>query len=267
MKVKMGAFVAVLLIPSILLMSGGVQAASNSISAGFAPGPVWLSQSSPTGGTTVRLYTVVYNSSQTPLEGSVTFTIDNASAGTTPFSLDAGESAIESITWTAMEGTHMVSATITSAIDKKTKTTTAIDQSATPAVSVTVTAPLPPPVALEALGTAQTVVASSSPIIASVVAATTATTESLRTAGESYLSQLAGEHKVASTTKSKGSVFGASIEAPSEASPAPDTLSQKIAKIILPVFRYPAIFYPVFLFLVLFIGWVIARRLRNPKKR
>lgn len=248
---------------SILLVSGVAHAAGASFPAGFAPGPVWLSQSTPTAGASVRLYTVVYNSSQTPLEGAVTFKVDNTSVGESPFSLETGESAIESITWTATEGTHQVSAAITSAIEKKSKAVATIDQSVTTSLAVVVAPAAPKPAALEALDTAQTVVASSSPVVASVVALTTAATESLRTMGESYLSNLAGETRAVSAIRPKSSVLGAATEASS----TPGTVTQKAAKALLPIFRYPALFYPILLFLLLLVVWVMVRRLRTPKRR
>ncbi len=264
------ALTAVLVIPSIFFIVG-VHSALAAVPAGFAPGPVWLSQNAPLSGNTVRIYTVVYDGSTTAIEGSVTFKIDGTSVGSSPFSLEPGESAIESVSWTATEGIHQVSAEITSAIDKKTKEAATIEHTTTTILSVTVGPEAPKAPALEAIDTAQSAVASSTPVVAGVVAATTATTESIRKAGETYLANLAGEAPVktiATTTKPKGSVLGAATEVPEEATPPSETgIMQKVAKVLLPLFRYPALFYPVFLFLILFLFWLIGKRLRNPKKR
>ena len=258
---------AILLISSIFLIAGA-HLAQAAVPAGFAPGPVWLSQSAPLSGSLVRIYTVVHDGSSTALEGSVTFKIDGAAIGSSPFSLEPGESAIKSYSWTATEGTHQVSAEITSATDKRTKETTIIERSTTTILSVAVGPEAPKPAALEAVDTAQSVVASSTPVVAGIVAGATATTESIRKAGESYLASLAGEAATASS-KPKNSVLGAETEAPKEEAftPIEESWTQKVAKAVLPLFRYPALFYPVFLSLILFAFWLVIKHLRNPKKR
>ncbi len=258
------ALAAFLVIPSILLIYA-MPAHANEVPAGFAPGQVWLSDSSPVAGGLVRIYTVVYDGSPTAIEGSVSFKVDGTSVGSAPFSLNPGESAIESVIWTATEGSHSVSAEITSAIDKKTKMVARISQATTTTQSFSV-GPVPPKTAaVEVLDSAHVAVASSSPIVAGVVAATTATTESIRKAGEAYLSGLAGETSEASSTTPKGSVLGAETEASD--TPEETSYVQKAAHAILPVFRYPALFYPVFAFLILFLLWILGKRLRNPKRR
>lgn len=255
---------ALLVIPTIILMLG-LPAHASEISAGFAPGPVWLSEHNPTAGTSVRIYTVVYDGSPAAIEGSVSFKIDGTSVGAAPFSLNAGESSIESVPWTASEGSHTVSAEITSAIDKKTKITAQVAQASTTLHTFSVRPAPPKAAAVEALDTAQVAIASTSPLIASVVTATTATTESIRKAGEAYLATLAGESTQASSSKPRGSVLGAQTEG-SDTSDG-EGYVQKVAHAALPIFRYPALFYPIFAFLVFFLLWLLAKRLRNPKKR
>ena len=258
------ALAAFLVIPTAFFIFA-LPAHANEMPAGFAPGQVWLSDSSPVAGSLVRIFTVVYDGSPTAIEGSVSFKVDGVSIGSAPFSLNAGESAIESVTWTATEGSHIVSAEITSAIDKRTKMVARISQ-ATSSTQTFSVGPVPPKTAaVEALDSAHVAVASSSPIVASVVAATTATTESIRKAGEAYLSNLAGETTRASSTKPTGSVLGAETEATDSIEET--SYVQKAAQTVLPVFRYPALFYPVFAFLILFLLWVLAKRLRNPKRR
>ncbi len=236
----------------VLLVSfaQSAQAANIDVPAGFAPGPVWLSQSNPIAGNTVRLYTVVYNSSPTAIEGSVTFTVGDTALGSTPFSLDAGESTIKSITWIAQEGTHEFSAHISGVIERSTKVTATVERAATPPLSITILPTPPKPAVLAVVDTAETVAASSTPSIASVVSLTTAATESLRKTGESYLASLTNE---ASST--------------SASSTSTPVATQKAALIALPLFRYPALFYPFFLLLILLVFWVVAKKLRNPKKR
>lgn len=265
------AFLFIAIVP-LLFTAVPAHAAAGDIAAGFVPSTLWLSQSTPTAGSSVKISTVVYNSSQTALEGSVTFSADNAIIGSTPFSLGAGESAIESVTWTTTEGQHTLKASIESVIDRKTKSAAAIAQTVTAPITVVVLPEAPKAPALEAIDTAQSAVASSTPVMATIIAKTTDTTESIRKAGESYLATLAGEPATANATttaaKPKSSVLGASTEVTeASTSPASDSIGSKIAKVLLPLFRYPALFYPVFLFFILFAFWLVAKKLRNPKRR
>jgi hypothetical protein len=256
-----------------ILLSVASVANAATLTAGFAPGSLWLSQSAPVAGTSIRVYAVTYNAGTTALEGSVTFTVDGEPIGSSPFSLEPGESEIESVSWIPTEGAHQIAADIKSVIDKKSKESATIANAATAAVSVSVAPEPPKPPVVEAIDSAQTIAASSTPIVSGVIAATTGATESIRKAGEDYLAMLAGEKAlVASTTESKkaGSVLGAATEIPEEevaASTPPAGYMQSIAKALLPIFRYPALFYPVFLFILLFILWLVAKRLRNPKRR
>lgn len=244
----------ILLLLILVSIAQSAQAADTDVPAGFAPGPVWLSQSTPTAGNSVRLYTVVYNSSPTAIEGSVTFMVDGSALGSVPFSLDAGESAIKSVTWTAQEGTHEFSAHISGVIERSTKVTATVERAVTIPLSITILPAPPKPVALEAIDSAEAVVASSTPVIASMVSATTATTESLRKAGESYLTSLANAASSTIPTSTSTPVVKTDF-------------TQKAAIFALPLFRYPALFYPFFLFLILLVLWIIAKKLRNPKKR
>jgi len=242
----------------VLSIATIAQAAEISVPAGFAPGPVWLSQSAPSAGNTVRLYTVVYDSSPTAIEGSVTFKVDGISLGSTAFSLDAGESVIKSITWVAEEGTHEFSAEISGVIERKTKITATVERAATAPLSITVLPAGPKSAALEAVDTAQIVVASSTPVVASIVSATTNATESLRKAGESYFTSLTTSNPQSSSSPATSTSTTEQVEG---------GVSQKIAKIVLPLFHYPALFYPFFLLLILLALWILAKRLRNPKRR
>jgi hypothetical protein len=96
--------------------------------------------------------------------------------------------------------------------------------------------------------------------------------DSIRKAGESYLATHAGEATKAVievTSKTKNSVLGAETEALEEEVfiPIEESWTQKVAKAVLPLFRYPALFYPVFLLLIVVTFWLVTKRLRNPKRR
>lgn len=260
------AIAVLFVIPSMFWASTAYAA---SLTAGFAPGPVWISHSAPASGSTVRIYTVVYDGSDTALEGSVSFLIDGAVVGSTPFSLNPGESAIESVSWTATEGSHTVQAKITSAVDKKSKIATEISLATTSTLSIVVGPAAPKAAAAEALDTAQSAVVSSTPIVAQAIEQTKTATESIRKAGEAALVSLAGISTTSTTSAQSGSVLGAEIEVAEEptATPPEATLVQKVARVLLPLFQYPALFYPVFLGVLLFALWLLARRLRSPNSR
>lgn len=256
---------------SVLFVTPLTTNAADPLPAGFAPSSLWLSQSAPVAGSGVRLYAVVYNSTSEALEGSLTFQVDDASVGAVPFSLEAGESSIKSLLWTPTEGTHKISAIITSTIDKKTKETRSVKETATAVVSVTVAPEPPKPPIAEAMDSAQTIASTSSPIVSTIISATTGATESIRKAGEDYLAILAGEKSAtASSSQKSGSVLGAATETPEEetaSSTASFGYAKSIAKALLPIFRSPGLFYLVFISLILAVFWLIMRRLRNPRRR
>lgn len=237
---------------------------ASALPAGFAPGTVWVSQTNPAAGSTVKLYTVMYDGGSTAIEGSVSFLVDGAIVGSTPFSLEPGSSAIESVSWQATEGAHVVSAKITSIVDKKTKAALSLEHTDTSTLSVTVGPAAPKPVALEALNSAQVTVASSSPFIQQAVTKTTTLTEGIRAAGLSYLTSLASATSTATTSRS-GSVLGAQTHMSDDATQAPTpSWTQKAANTLIPLFKYPALFYPLFVGVLCLLCWMLLKRLRNP---
>jgi len=265
------ALLSALLIPTFFLPIA-VAAQEVSIPAGFAPSSVWLSRTNLVAESSVRIYTVVYNSSESSLEGSVSFLIDTKELSTSPFVLVPGDSKIVSTTWTPSEGTHTVSAKIISSLDQKTKESRTLASTVSSSLSVTV-APLPPkPVALQTLDTASDIVASSTPLIASAVANVASATETLRKAGESYLTELSASgtsdaNSASAESSRKGSVLGAETLSPEGNAPTKKTVVQKIAGFLLPVFATPALFYLAFIGLLLLLFFLLIRKLRNPRRR
>lgn len=262
------ALLGALLIPT-LFCAGVIHAQEAAIPAGFAPSSVWLSSTEAVSGEALRIYTVVYNSSEGALEGSVSFLVDGAEIGTAPFTLSAGTGSLVSVTWTPEEGAHTVSAKISSSLDTKTKTARTLSSTASNQLQVTVSPPPPKPVALQTIDTVSDIAASSTPVIASAVAQVTSATEALRTAGESYLTALAASASAveSATSSRKGSVLGAETVAPDTLETPKKTLTQTIAGYLLPIFATPALFYLVFIGLLLFLFFLLIRKLRNPKRR
>lgn len=81
--------------------------------AGFIPAPLWFSRAAFFAGETVRIYTVVYNGSDSDLRGTVEFLNGGVVIGSDDFSLaKGGRSQDIWIDWRAMEGEHAVTARI-----------------------------------------------------------------------------------------------------------------------------------------------------------
>lgn len=258
-----------------MLIGASPAHAAEGLPAGFAPGPVWVSKSAPTAGEKVYIYAAIYNASDTPIEGSITFSVDGTSVGSVPFALGDGETMLKSVPWTAVEGSHTVGAAVGTAIEKQSKQATNVRNSTTGSVTIVVAAEAPKPVAVEninaASGAVSTAIASGSPIVASVTSTIVDTAEAVRKAGETFLAEAAGTAATASTSERQGQVLGAETYVPEETmtekTPSKGGFMQSIAQALLPVFAYPAIFYPLF-FLILLVGfWIVAKRLRNPRRR
>lgn len=264
------ALLGALFIPTFFLPIFAYAQETN-IPAGFAPTSVWLSRNELVSGADVRVYTVVYNSSASALEGSVSFLIDDAEVGTAPFALLGGDSKILSTVWTPSEGTHSVSAKISSSLDSKTKESRTLSSSASESLSVTVTPPPPKPAALQAVDTVSNIASSSTPIISSAVAQVTSATEALRTAGETYLTALSspstGPTETSSASSRVGSVLGAETVIPDTLETPKKTLTQTVAGFLLPIFATPALFYLVFIGILLFLFFLLIKRLRTPRRR
>ncbi len=262
----------------VFLPPSAALADDSGLAAGFAPGPLWLSKNAPVEGETVHIYTVVYDSSPTPIEGSVTFLVDGTSIGSSPFTLEAGATSVKSVDWVAREGGHSVSASVASAVNKSSKEPAVLTNASTTIVAITVSPAPPKPAALQAIDTASSALVSAAPIAMNAAQGLLGATENLRKSGEEFLeSKLPGSGSVDETdasTTAPGQVLGVeTYRAPPAATSADSGTSnrrggiwQTIAKVLLPVFRYPALFYPFFAILLLIILWIVSKALRNPKR-
>ena len=230
-----------------------------SLPAGFAPSTVWLSRNPPTAGEALRIYTVVYNGSDRSLEGSVSFLVDEAEVGTATFSLFSGDSKVLSTAWTPDEGEHTISGNIASLVDSKTKDAHSVSTKSSSVLSVQVAAPFPQPASLEALTAADSIIASTSPRVVAAFSEVAAATESLRTIGQTYLTSLASSSSQSSDTASSTEAF-----IPENTNP---TLVQQAAKVLLPVFANKALFYLAFIGILLFLFFLLIRRMRSPRRR
>ncbi len=132
--------------------------------------------------------------------------------------------------------------------------------------------------------------AASAPVVASASKGVVATTEAVRQAGQAYLESKANpaadpsalavavpsasSASSSSSSANAGEVLGAETyngEAAAQAAAARSGntggFTQAAARILLPIFKYPALFYPVLLAIALFLLWLLARRMRHPKKK
>lgn len=106
------------LLPALLAISLPFVAFASaaSIPAGFAPSSIFASETDIAAGDTISLFTVLYNSSPDDVSGDVVFTVDGEEVGSKQFSLSAGQTATESVSWTATEGSHTASAKLANTV-------------------------------------------------------------------------------------------------------------------------------------------------------
>lgn len=259
-----------LVLAALLVLSASPVLAAESLTAGFTQAPVWLSTSDPVEGDRVEAYTVLYNASEEALEGSLSFLVDGETIGSTPFSLRPGESEIRSVRWTAIEGEHSLAARIETAIYADTKREAEIPSRTTASTTIHVTE-LHEEEREErrdrpAVAAIVTSITESSPAVAAIVATIVNAGEGTRTAGEALVAGYAGQEatsEAANTTEDDGRVLGTSTQKDTSSR----SLTEKAASTMLPLFAYPALFYPILLFILMLVFWFVARRLRNPRKR
>lgn len=267
-----------LLILAILLGASGAHAAEP-LPAGFAPGPVWLSTTLPVHGDAVEAYTVVYDSSAEPIEGAVTFLMDGEPIGSSPFALEAGETEVRSVRWTAVEGEHVLSARIDTAYHQETKEAALLATRTTASTTITVAAPPPPPEpeptaavsTQDSRGSAPALIdtLTKAPIVGSAVGAAIKAAETWRAAGEDTLRTYAD--RFATSTEAivpaaapEGEVLGTSTAA---TLPSGSPLGASVAEAALPVFIYPIFFYPLFLILLGLLLIFLSKKLNSPGRR
>jgi hypothetical protein len=191
------------IIPLLLLMVMAQSAHAENVPAGFPQSAVWLSKTNLVTGDGATIYTVVYNSSMTSLQGTVVFLVDGKSVGSKPWSAAPGTTEIISQTWAATEGEHAITAKIEGLTGSSVPLSTL--QTSTTTVSVA-----PPPAPSELVTDTQVAVdtiagtlGDTAPIVADVASTTSNIAEDIR---ESVVSALTS---LASSTAPKGEVLGA----------------------------------------------------------
>jgi len=80
---------------------------------GFPDSGVWYSNENAQAGETVRIYTLIRNSSDYDIDGTLGFYVDDTFIGSSPFSLAQGHVNHFWTNWTATEGSHAIRIEIT----------------------------------------------------------------------------------------------------------------------------------------------------------
>ncbi len=257
MTYRMSRFFVALVCLAVILPNLSF-ALQTDVTAGFAPGSLWLSKTSATAGETVKIYTVVYDSSDSAIEGDVVFYVDTKESDAKHFKLAAGETQVLSSSWTALAGTH----TFGASIKNISGVNDTISNSTTNSVSVQVAAAPVSSVAQYA-NIVSNIISSSSPAVQNITQTVFGATEGLRRAGSNFLSKAlsAGATTSASSSaKRPGRTDALAPRAPAENSGVLASLWHSILVALLFVFNVQMLFYIALLF-VLYIVYKIVRAL------
>lgn len=269
---------AALFVGTLGLLFPLLAVADSSVPGGFPSGSIWLSKTILTQGDSVEIYTPVYDGTGDLISGNVVFLVDNTSIGSVQFNLADGDSQIANLSWSAIQGTHAITATIQNAIDNSTKEPIALSGEQTQEIDVSV-APAPPqPAIVQALntvgGVAQNTIIESEPIVIQAANAVHDETETLRTAAQSALeNSLSGGSGAEVTATSTGKVLGAhTYRAPgtlAAVASAPSSFSalRILEEIALFIVSYQWVFYPLLILLVLLIIYLFAKWVSRPRQR
>jgi len=103
----------IIILIAILVFPVAYINAENITNSGFIAGNIWYSQDPFFAGEEVRIYTIVFNSNQDDLLGTIEFYNNDELLGTKDFSLSGGGNTQNIwIDWVATEGVHKISAKI-----------------------------------------------------------------------------------------------------------------------------------------------------------
>lgn len=240
--------------------------------AGFAKQSLFLSKPSVTEGDTVLIHAVVDNNTQTKFSGTLFLTEGGASIGSVPVSLGAEESAVASVSWKPMAGSHSVTAEL------KTTTETVEKQSATFVVAekpkpVTATSTSAPQsaAAVESSAAIQQQIHNLSPQAGSAVAPIFVLIDGGRSAAADVLDNQIARTKttLGAGAGTPGQVLGAEDVKNAGKNPMGafwyilQTLYLYLLTIVRFVIGNVGIFYPLLAIIILFVLWRTFRRFRR----
>lgn len=260
-----------------------ISSATATLPAGFPAESIWISKTNVVGGETVNISTILYNSSDTSISGTVTFNVDGTSVGTESFDLDAGKAAIESISWKATSGAHKFSASIEKVIGKNGPVSISVSESKTNALEISIAEPPLPTAIVQTVNVVSTVakdVAKTSlPLIAKTAQTALNAAENFRNAGlkfaENNLAKQSAQNTKDAATAGKKSASSSPLPAQGGAQsndvindPSAQFFSkmfQLASPAILFTFGSRAVFYPLLCLLALFVLYALGRVVNKPK--
>lgn len=228
-------------------------AAQTSISAGFATTPLWISSTSPIDGNALKLFAVVSDTSTTTVSGTVSFLIDGTVVGSAvDVSLAAGAAQIVSTAWTAVAGTHVITATFDHPADTNGQSVS-LSKTIVGPLSVIVAEAPPAPLVVQYINTAMNVGGA-------VLSGTLAVVDSTRQSGADYFAKQLGVG-VTGTAGPQAQVLGTTTENLANAgaavavTTAPNTsLFDRLSYLF---FENPLIFYPLILLSLFIALWLM----------
>jgi hypothetical protein len=258
--------------------------AEGAVQGGFPSHSIWLSKTELTAGDSVTIFAPLYNAGSGKVEGDAVFLVDDAPIGSIHISLGAGETKIASLAWSAVQGTHAISAEIDNALDSDSKASVSLSGLKTEKISVTVAVPPPPPPVIEAAGAAfdaiKSGIAAVAPAVSSATGAVLGATENLRTeAANALAASIASTDTGAPSTSSlsvagtadAGEVLGATTVTPAAALAAAVTSGSSFSilrffeAVLLFLVGYTWVFYPLFIALLLFLIYYAGKRLARSR--
>lgn len=217
--------------------------------AGFATGSLWLSKTEVTAGETLKIYTVVYDSTVSPIEGDVVFNVDAKEIGTQHFKLAAGETQILSYGWTATPGTH----TFGASLKNVSGLSGTLENAETNSVSIKVAEAVPSPLA-QYTNTVTNIIASSTPVVTNIAQNFYGITESVREGAVEALKK-----QLAASGGPKAQVLGTSTSQASQSTaPSPNaenasilgSLWRGLVSMLLFICNLRVLFYGLLLFVI-----------------
>jgi hypothetical protein len=247
---------------------------------GFAPASVWVSHTPIQEGETVQLHAALNNGSDKKLTGSITFKDGSVSLGSVPFSLEAGEARIVSLSWKATAGAHAINAAITGASDS------AAADSETVSVSVE-PKPAPKPATAKTSSTTnaaavefsnadsiESTIGTLSPKVQEVTSPAFEKVDDWRKSGATFLgTQATAQEQKISDLSAKKKELAKQNSPDTKNEERKTTAFQVIATILLYVYEIllyivskAGIFYPVFAAIILYLLFKGYQRVRRPTR-
>ena len=228
------------------------------INAGFPAQSIWVSTTNVTAGENVEVFTVVYNGTKATLKGAVAFLVDDGRIGAKDFELAAGASSIVSTAWKAVVGTHRLAAMIERASSSSLDDFITLSKKETTSITLIVAEPPPPPPLAKAATAASDIIAEAArvatPVVSESANAAYEFVESVRLDAISRLEKIVG-NTTSTKSPTTGSVAGTSTpsvagfnESGADTPSGFSQMKQVAASAALVAFQSRAIFYPLFIF-------------------